>query len=134
MAGKKITIDEQDYAANSRARKISEMLAESAAEKTYDANNPEQVDQRNKKAAEYQANMAAVLLNILSTEQGRAWINDIFVFCDVLGNPHVPGNTDHTSFNLGMQNVGKKILTDILRIAPEQYPIILREAIQRDKR
>ena len=133
MASKKIEIDEQDFAANTRARQISNMLAEAAAEKKFDANDPKHVDIRNKKAMEHQANLAGVLLNILSTESGRAWINEIFVFCDVLGNPHVPGNTDHTSFNLGMQNVGKKILTDILRISPEQYPIILREAIRRDQ-
>ena len=128
----KVIIDEDDYAANSSARKISELLAQSAQNRSYNANETEQVEERNKRAAQYQANLANALLSILSTENGRAWINDLFVFCDVLGNPHVPGNPDHTSFNLGMQNVGTRILTKILEVSPEQYPTFLREAVRRD--
>jgi hypothetical protein len=39
----------------------------------------------------------------------------------IYGNPFVPGQADTTAFNLGMANVGKRIMGDILKAAPEQY-------------
>ena len=129
---RKIEIDEQDFAANSRARQISESLAQKRSEKIHDANDPDSIKRQQEKSLKVHADLSSALLTLISTEAGRAWVNDLFKFCDVLGNPHVPGNPDHTSFNLGMQNVGKKVLTQILELAPEQYPVILREAIRRD--
>lgn len=108
--------------------RIQEIQAERESEQSFNANDPAEVEARQRKFAKREAEKAQVLERLLSTAAGRRWIADIIIFCDPLGNPHVPNSFDATAFNAGMANVGKMLLGQILDIAPERYGHMLREA------
>lgn len=98
----------------------------------FDASNPEAVAKQAKRSERFNLERAEVLKNVMSSVAGRAWAYEFLTFCNIFGNPFVPGASDSTSFNLGMQNVGKKLLDEINNAAPERYMPMLREAKQRE--
>lgn len=108
--------------------RISEIQAERENDKSFNASDPKQVDAQQRKLAKREAEKAQVLEKVLSTAAGRRWFSDIINFCDPLGSPHVPNSFDCSAFNMGMANVGKMLLGQVLEIAPERYGYMLREA------
>lgn len=109
------------------------MVKDIEKEGPYDASDPEAVEKQVRKQMRFQAERAQVLTNLMSTVAGRAWVHDLLVFCNVFGNPFIQGSFDGTAFNLGMQNVGKKMLDEVNEAAPDRYLPMLREARQRIK-
>lgn len=100
---------------------IAENQAEQEAEKSYDASDPSSVNKARQRAGRKKASELEVISTIMSTTQGRAWMYGILESCMIFGNPFVPGQADSTAFNLGMANIGKRILQDIMKAAPDQY-------------
>lgn len=56
---------------------------------------------------------------LLDTDQGKRVFWDYLGYCKILGECFT-GNSE-TFYNLGMQNVGRKMYADITRANPEAY-------------
>lgn len=100
---------------------IAENQANQEAEQPYDASDPKQVNKARQKAGRRKATELDVVRTVMGTTQGRSWMYSVLEMCMIYGNPFVPGQPDSTAFNLGMANVGKKLMQDIMSAAPEEY-------------
>lgn len=122
-------------------RKGMEVLGSSAVDEVpvesveqtelFNAEDPKAQREKKKRRLYREGQNRDVIKDLLATTQGRAWMSELLVFCDVMGNPFVQGSGDGTAFNLGMQNVGKMLLDQIFESAPEKYALMLREAKKR---
>lgn len=117
-------------------RKRELALGQSAVEpdedkKTVDTSDPDVFKELQRKSHRRQERKEQVLKDILSTIQGREWIGDFLVACDVMGDPHVPNSPDSTAKNIGMQNAGRWLLKQIFDVAPDKYSKMLKEAKER---
>src|ERR1700722_14622744 len=90
-----------------RKRELS--LGQSAVEdqKIIDTSDPDVVREKKKIADRRQQRKEKVLVDLLSTIQGREFVADFLVECDILGDPHVPNSSDSTAKNIGLQNAGR---------------------------
>jgi hypothetical protein len=62
---------------------------------------------------------------------GRRYFYGLLVRCHVFANPYT-GRAGTTAFACGELNVGQQVLADIMRIAPDEYVQMMREANARD--
>lgn len=106
---------------------IAENQAQQETEKPYDASDPKAVNNARKKAGRKKADELEAVRVVMGTAQGRAWMFNLLESCMIFGNPFVPGQPDSTAFNLGQANVGKRLLSDIMVAAPEQYMAMCKE-------
>ena len=83
-------------------------------QRPYDASDPEQVNQRRRDVGRRTRASREVLRNVMSSSQGRAWLWDMLSDCNIFGNPFVPGAHDVTDFNLGEQNAGRRLMSQML--------------------
>jgi hypothetical protein len=117
------------------ARKRRELAlgqnAEEVDEKFVDTSNPEVVNQKERQAQRKKERKEKVLIDLLSTTQGREFVSDFLVECDVFGSPIVRHDPHGTYSNIGMQNAGKWWLDQIFKICPDKYPKMLKEAQER---
>lgn len=100
---------------------IAENEALEVSEKPYDASDPKAVNNARKKAGRKKASELEVVRTIMSTTQGRAWMYSLLESCFIFGNQFVAGMPDSTAYNCGMSNVGKRIMQDIMKSAPDLY-------------
>ena len=89
------------------------------------------VKDRNRDLQNQQANLDLALRDIMATGQGRFWIWNLLSAAHVFGEvvdwtPEV--GTRITDFNLGEQNVGKRVLAQIARVCPDSYVQAMKEA------
>lgn len=68
------------------------------------------------------------LLWLMNDARGRRHIYSLLSDTKVFGICYTAGDPHHTSFNEGRRNAGLRILNDVLRLAPEQYALMMREA------
>ena len=90
-------------------------------ERPSDASDEEQVNQRKRDVGRRQRAHRGVLRQIMATPLGREWLWHFLSDCHVFGNPFTPGAPDVTNFNLGEQNVGKRLMDQALRADPQAY-------------
>lgn len=102
--------------------------AEEEAQTPYDASDPQQVNTARKKASRKNAKRLEVVAALMQHKDGRRWIHEQLDWCHIYGNPVIPGDTHATYFNLGQENIGKRLLADVVAAAPEQYILMLQEA------
>lgn len=96
-------------------------------EATYDTSDKEAVNNIRKKSARTRATRLEFVSAAMTTPQGRAWFYDLLVRCRVVATPYVE-NSDKTIFNLGQQNIGLMVLSDIQDAAPENYLKMITES------
>lgn len=110
----------------SDARAPMEAEAELLAERPYDASDPDSVNQARKRAGRNKKNHLDFVQAMMSVPEGRRWVREMMESCRVFGNPVVMGDTHATYFQLGEQNVGKRILQDVQNF-PENYALMMKE-------
>lgn len=96
----------------------------------YNAADRKSVRRAEKAAKVAQAAHDAVLANLMSTIQGRAWLWSWLEQCKIFQNPF---NVDNRleAFTLGEANIGRMLLAEIIRVCPEDYIQAMREANER---
>lgn len=94
------------------------------------AGNRKDVRQAEKLAAQAESIRGEFTRTVMSTTQGRQWINDILVRCHIFHNP-MTDSERWTTFALGEMNIGQQILADIMTYCPDQYVQMQREANDR---
>lgn len=65
---------------------------------------------------------------LMSTMEGRAWMFGKLELCGVNATPYVPGRSDDTAFNCGMQELGHHLQREIMQVAANEYSLMLQEA------
>lgn len=94
--------------------------AEIEQEKPFDASDPKQVNESRKKAGRKNRERLEFIEGMMSIPQGRKWIWELMESCFIHSNPLVANDTHGTYFNLGQQNIGKRVLADVQQF-PELY-------------
>lgn len=101
-------------------------------EEIYNADDREQVNKRanaeRKRSARLRREELEFVRAIMSSPQGRKWMNNLIIECKSWGNPIIPGDVYLTYANLGSQNIGKKLFQDIGEAAPNEYILMMKEA------
>jgi len=106
---------------------IQRQQAREEAEEIYDSSDPASVNRARKKAAREKAERLRVCQALLTHPDTRKWVFDLLNACHIYSNPFVPGQADTTAFNLGEQNVGKRLLVDFTTADPALYNTMLKE-------
>lgn len=93
----------------------------------YDSNDPEQIEAARKKSIQIEAENTEVMRRIMNERTGRQWMFGFLQKCHIHGssfheNPHFH------AFLSGEENVGKRMLAEIMRCTPEQYSKMCKEA------
>ncbi len=98
-----------------------------AVTQSYDANNLEQVNEARKKAGRKRKNLNEYLKQVMEHRQGREFIYGILSVCGVHSTPFVQGDPYATAFKCGEQNVGHRILADVVASSPDEYVVMCKE-------
>lgn len=93
----------------------------------YIASDPKQVNNARKKSARKLAERLRMVEAIMQQIEGRRWVFDFLQGCHIYGNPVVQSDPHMTYFNLGQENVGKRLLADVVAAAPREYLLMLEE-------
>ena len=93
----------------------------------YNASDTRQIKAAQKRSKTEQAMDDGVLLMLMSTQNGRAWMLRLLTWCGISRTPFT-GEDAPTNFNCGMQNVGLRLEADLLRACPDQFIFMMREA------
>src|SRR6516164_5649150 len=97
----------------------------------YDATNPKHVAIQRRSDRASQESVDAFLRHSMGLVDGRRYFHGLLVRCHVFANPYT-GRAGTTAFACGELNVGQQVLADIMRIAPDEYVQMMREANGRD--
>lgn len=106
---------------------IRQIEANEAIETPYDASDPKQVNNARKKSSKKLADRLRVVEALMQHPEGRRWIYEMLQWCHIYGNPVVSNDTHGTYFNLGQENVGKRLLADVVTAAPDNYLKMIEE-------
>jgi hypothetical protein len=84
-------------------------------------------DKRNARAKRIQAGHDNAIRALMSHAETRAWVWDLLTECRVYG-PVFDRSALQMAFNDGSRNVGLKLIAQIMRVAPDSYIQMSREA------
>jgi len=93
----------------------------------YDASNKRHIDIRNRSAKALDEAYNNVINSIMGVVDGRAYVYDLLIYCHVFEQPFA-ADPYSTSFGCGQLDVGQVLLRQIMRICPDQYVQMTREA------
>lgn len=76
---------------------------------------------------EFAATQADVIKNLMSTMQGRQWVNRKLSSYGTFYSPFVAGKPDATQFLVGRQSAGIELFGEIMVDAPDMIDIMIQE-------
>ena len=85
-----------------------------------------------KQRQEFAITQSDVIKGLMNTMQGRQWLYSKLNMCRVFATPFIPSDAHGTSFFAGVQAVGHNLLDDIINNSPEDFSLMLQEAVARD--
>ncbi len=94
---------------------------------TYDASDRKSIRKAEKAARLADRARQEVIVNLMSTTFGRAWLWDLLSSCHVFGQTFSPDPL-MTAFSEGRRSVGLALLADVMLACPDQYITAAREA------
>ena len=98
----------------------------------YNASDTKQVRAAAKAAKIISAERQGVVLTLMSSPAGRAWVRDWLERCHVFHTPFT-GIAATTDFNCGEQNIGLGLLGEVVSAAPDQYIQMMRESADKEQ-
>lgn len=93
----------------------------------YDSSDPEQVEKRTIEAARREKERLDVVAALMASPQGRAWVWSELVAASIFSTTFVSGDPHASAFAEGGRNAGLRLLAQVMRAAPEQYPVMAKE-------
>ena len=99
----------------------------------YNADNEEHVKRAEKKAEKARFLRDETIRKLMSSKDGRAWIDHLLESFDMLGNPIVRGDPYETYNNIGMANAAKLLWIEIESVVPEALVLMRKEARENEK-
>ena len=94
---------------------------------TYDASDRKSIRKAEKASRLADRARQEVIINLMSTTFGRAWLWDLLSSCHVFGQTFSPDPL-MTAFGEGRRSVGLALLADVMLTCPDQYITAAREA------
>ena len=94
---------------------------------TYNAGKRKDIRAAEKAARQADRARQEVIVNLMSTTFGRAWLWDILTSCHVFGQTF-SSDPLMTAFAEGRRAVGLALLADVMSACPDQYITAAREA------
>src|SRR5258708_18924847 len=94
---------------------------------TYDASDRKSIRRAEKASRLADRARQEVIVNLMSTTFGRAWLWDILTSCHVFGQTF-SADPLMTAFAEGRRAVGLALLADVMSACPDQYITAAREA------
>lgn len=98
------------------------------SERVYDANDPEQVNLRRRKAGRVAHEKRKYIATVMADKAGRAWVHGLLAAAHVFQSSYVIGDVNTTIFREGERNLGLRILKEVTDGAPEFYATMMEEA------
>jgi hypothetical protein len=108
------------------ATRSQELEAEDLIAKTFDASDAKQVNNARKKAAKEKAEERETLEALMEYPNGRALMFNS-VKCILIGSPLTPNDPYSTYFNLGQEHRARELFKEIVKIAPEEFTLMIEE-------
>lgn len=96
----------------------------------YSAANRKDIRAAEKAEKAREASRQSVLVGLMSTIEGRAYIYADLEFCHVFVDPFT-SDALAEAFQKGIRTVGLKLLADLMQYAPDQFILAMREANER---
>lgn len=96
----------------------------------YSAANRKDIRQAEKAAKAVEASRQSVLVGLMSTIEGRAYVYADLEFCRVFVDPFT-GDALAEAFQKGIRTVGLKLLADLMSYTHDQFILAMREANER---
>ena len=93
----------------------------------YNASDTKQIRAAQKRNKNERALDDGVLLNLMQTQNGRAWMWRHLGRCHAFHTPFTAEDSV-TNFRCGEQNIGLELIADLLRACPDQFIFMMREA------
>ncbi len=93
----------------------------------FDASDEAQVSNRKRAAGRRKANERAFLKKLLDDPAGRNWMWGLLEFTNAFDIGYVQGDPYATHLQLGMRNVGLKLIAEIGEVAPDALGRMLKE-------
>lgn len=92
----------------------------------FDASDENAVRARKRTAGQRQKRDDEVVRAILTTHDGRAWLNSLLVAAHIFESSFIP-DAMSMAFREGERNTGLKLLAQITRVDPDSYVLMMRE-------
>lgn len=109
------------------ADEIQNAIAEEEAEKPYNASDPDAVNIARVKSGRRREKRLRVIEGMMDIPEGRLWLYDLLLTCHVFSTPYVRGDSDASHIQMGEQNIGLRVLSDISVAAPDKYMLMIKE-------
>lgn len=93
----------------------------------YDGGDPAQVKTKRQRAKRIEEQRLAALRGFMSIPEGRRWIWWLLGECHVFASSF-RADPHQTAFNEGARNVGLTILAEVMRVSPDEYLVMTKEA------
>lgn len=97
----------------------------------YNASDPRQIRAAAKAAKAVDAQSSGVIIGLMSSLAGRAWVRSILEAAHVFQTSFSP-NPYATAFAEGERNIGLRILGAVVQHCPDQYLAMMREAQEKE--
>jgi len=98
---------------------------------SYNANDEKQVAKRNKKVKNLETEMEDDLKHVMSTEQGRRFVQRVMDESKMMASDIFTGNSG-TFERLGRRAIGIWLYEEIMRVAPTSFLEMMRENINNE--
>lgn len=115
-------------------------MADETPVETFDATDPAAEDNARREAARRDRESADVIRHLLHRKEARAWFYRLLTDCHIYGagrsgpvegTSFVPGSSDVTFYQLGEENIGKRLMMEAMNASPDLYLLMIKE--QRDE-
>lgn len=97
---------------------------------TYSAAERKDIRRAEKSAKLAEISRKEIVTQIMASSPGRAWVYDFLSLCHVYTTTFT-GEALSSAFSAGEQNVGLRLLADIMQACPQYYLEMMREANDR---
>lgn len=108
-------------------------MAEETLE-TFDATDVAAEDNAKRDAKRRERQDADVLRNVMRTKEGRAWLYRQLDLCHIYTATFAPGQADVTAFQLGEENIGKRLMMAAIDASPDLYMAMIKDQRDEEKR
>ena len=101
--------------------------AEELAATAFDASDATAVSNARKKAGRKKVNRLRVIEAVMEQPEGRKWMYGVLSMCHIYSTPFVQGDPYASAFQMGEQNIGNMLLSDVQAAAPTNYLLMCKE-------
>ena len=98
----------------------------------YDSSNPRHIKLAQKSAKAIADSKSGFINHIMGLVDGRTFIHDLLASCGVFEQTVFTGDALTTAFNCGRHSIGQQLVDDIMRVCPDDFVKMKREANARN--